>query len=76
MAGLGETAREVQDQLRSGKPDFDAVLARMQQVADEAGQIEESARQKEMEDVAREADVLRQQILAARNKIALLSRKA
>jgi hypothetical protein len=28
-----------------------------------------------MEDLARQADVLRQQVLAARNKVALLSKK-
>lgn len=76
MGGLGQQAKEVQERLTSGKPDFDEVQARMQQVADEAAAIEQAARDKEMEDVARQADVLRQQILAARNKVALLAKKS
>jgi len=47
----------------------------MQQVAEEAADIAESASQKEMEDLARQAGVLRQQVLAARNKVALLAKK-
>jgi hypothetical protein len=48
----------------------------MQEIADEAAAIVRTAEEKEMEEVARHAEVLRQQILAARNKIALLSPKA
>jgi len=48
----------------------------MQRIADEAADIARVAQEKEMEDVARQAEVLRQQILSARNKVALLSPKA
>jgi hypothetical protein len=50
-------------------------MARMQQVADEAAAIAAAAGEKEMEDLARQADVLRQQVLAAKNKVALLRKQ-
>ena len=76
VAGLGQMAKEVQQALQAGPADMEGVLARMQKIADEAADIFRVAQEKEMEDVARQADVLRQQILAARNKVALLAGKA
>jgi|SRR4051812_45746746 DNA repair exonuclease SbcCD ATPase subunit len=75
MAGLGESARDLQELLKGGPDRLDEIEARMQQVAEEAAGIAESASQKEMEDLARQAGVLRQQVLAARNKVALLAKK-
>lgn len=75
MAGLGEAARELQELLKGGPGRLDEVQSRMQKVADDAGEIAQAAAQKEMEDLARQADVLRQQVLAARNKVALLTKK-
>jgi DNA repair exonuclease SbcCD ATPase subunit len=76
MAGLGQMAKEVQDALQAGPGGIDDVQARMQKIADEAAEIGRTAQEKEMEDVARQADSLRQQVLAARNKVALLAGKA
>jgi chromosome segregation ATPase len=75
MGGLGQMAKEVQELLREGNPKLDEVLARMQKVADDAADIGKSAQDQEMEDLARQAEVLRQQVLAARNKVGLLSKK-
>jgi hypothetical protein len=75
MAGLGGMAKEVQDALKAGPEGIADVQSRMQQIADEAADIVRTAEEKEMEDVARQADVLRQQVLAARNKVALLAGK-
>jgi polyhydroxyalkanoate synthesis regulator phasin len=66
----------VQDALKAGADGIDDVQSRMQKIADEAAEIALTARQKEMEEVARQADGLRQQILAAKNKVALLAGKA
>ena len=76
MAGLGRMAKEVQEALKGGSPDVEGIEPRMQQIAEEAAAIARTAQEKEMEDVARQAELLRQQILAAKNKIALLSPKA
>ena len=76
MAGLGRMAKEVQETLKGGSPDVEGIEPRMQQIAEEAAAIARMAQEKEMEDVARQAELLRQQILAAKNKIALLSPKA
>jgi DNA repair ATPase RecN len=76
MAGLGQMAKEVQESLQAGPSGMQEVQARMQQIADEAADISRVAQEKEMEDVARQADGLRQQILAARNKVALLAERA
>jgi predicted transcriptional regulator len=73
MGALGQMAKEVQELLKSGK--IDDVQARMDQVAQTAGEIGRDAAEQEMEDLARQADVLRQQVLAARNKVGLLARK-
>jgi hypothetical protein len=75
MGGLGKMAKEVQDALKASPGALDEVQARMQQIADEAQDIARIAHDGEMEDVARQADVLRQQILAAKNKLQLLSGK-
>ena len=72
MGALGTAAREMQDLLRAGPDKIDEVMTRMQQVADEAADIARAASEKDMEDLSRQADVLRQQVLAARNKVALL----
>jgi phage shock protein A len=76
MAGLGRMAKEIQDALKGGPSAAQGIEARMQEIADEAAAIVRTAEEKEMEEVARQAEVLRQQILAAKNKIALLSPKA
>jgi chromosome segregation ATPase len=75
MGGLGSAAREMQDLLRAGPGKIDEVMTRMQQVAEEAADIARAAADGDMEDLARQADVLRQQVLAARNKVALLAKK-
>jgi ABC-type transporter Mla subunit MlaD len=75
MGALGTAAREMQDLLRAGPSKIDEVQSRMQQVAEEAADISKAAGEKDMEDLARQADVLRQQVLAAKNKVALLSKK-
>ena len=76
MAGLGEMAKAVQHALREGPSGFDDVQGRMQHIADEASAIARDAQEKDMEDVARQAEVLRQQVLAARNKVGLLAGKS
>ena len=75
MAGLGRMAREVQDALKAGPGAIDEIQARMQQIANEAGDIVRTAQEKDMEDVSRQADVLQKQVLAARNKVSLLAGK-
>jgi hypothetical protein len=47
----------------------------MQRVADDAADIGRVAAEQDMEDLARQAEVLRQQVIAARNKVALLAKK-
>jgi len=76
MAGLGRMAKEVQEALQAGSSAVDEVQSRMQRIADEAADIARVAQEKEMEDVARQAEMLRQQILSAQNKVALLAPKA
>ena len=76
MAGLGRMAKDVQEALKAGTSAVDEVQSRMQRIADEAAEIARVAQEKEMEDVARQAEVLRQQVLAARNKVGLLAPKA
>lgn len=75
MGGLGQMTKEVQERLKGGD-DLDEVLARMQQVADDAAEIGRAAQEGEMEDLARQAETLRQQLLAAKNKVALLKKKS
>jgi membrane-associated HD superfamily phosphohydrolase len=74
MGGLGQMAKEVQDLLREGTGKLDEVQQRMQKVADDAADIGRSAQEQDMEDLARQADVLRQQVLAAKNKVSLLAK--
>jgi phage shock protein A len=76
MAALGRMAKEIQEALKGGAQAVQGIEPRMQQIADEAAAIVRTAEEKEMEDVARQADVLRQQILSAKNRIALLTPKA
>src|SRR5438105_4628362 len=76
MGALGQMAKEVQELLKGPKPDFDQIQARMQKVADDAARIAAAAQEKEMEDLVRQAETLRQQVLAARNKVALLAKKS
>jgi len=68
-------AKEVQEVLKEGAFELDDVQRRMQRVADDAAEIGRTAVELEMEDLARQAEVLRGQVLAAKNKIALLSKK-
>ena len=75
MGGLGHLAREVQDLLKDGPGKLDEVMDRMQKVADDAADIGKAALEQEMEEIARQAEVLRQQVLAARNKVSLLAKK-
>lgn len=75
MGGLGQMAKEVQELLREAAPRLDEVQERMQRVADDAAEIATAAQDQEMEDIARQAEVLRQQVLAARNKVVLLAKK-
>ena len=75
MGGLGQMAKEVQALLREGPGKLDEVQERMQRVADDALAVGRDAQEQEMEDVARQAEVLRQQVLAAKNKVGLLARK-
>jgi len=75
MAGLGQMAKEVQELLKAGPGNFEDVQQRMQKVADAAAEIGKAAQEQEMEDLARQADVLRQQVLSARNKVSLLAKK-
>jgi len=72
MAGLGTMAREVQELLKKGSVDLDEVGRRMDAVAEGAGEIEREAAVRQMEDLQRQAEVLRQQVLSAKNKVALL----
>ena len=76
MAGLGRMASEVQQALKAGPEGIEQVQSRMQAIADEAAEIARTAREKEMEDVARQAEVLHRQVLLAKNRVALLAPKA
>lgn len=75
MGALGGTAREVQDLLKEGAGKLDQVQDQMQKVADDAADIARVAAEQDMEDLTRQAEVLRQQVLAAKNKVALLAKK-
>src|SRR5438132_679218 len=55
MAGLGQMAKEVQEQLKSGA-DLDRVQAQMQKVADDAAEIGRTAQDRQMDDLARQAE--------------------
>ncbi|MFP2932161.1 hypothetical protein ACLESO_44770 [Pyxidicoccus sp. 3LG] len=53
---------------------FQALQDRMAEVAQEAQELAQAADEKEFTDIARQADSLRQQLLAARNKMSLLQK--
>lgn len=53
---------------------LDALLERMGQVAEEAQGLATAATEQDFADIARQADSLRQQLLSARNKMALLQK--
>jgi hypothetical protein len=74
MASLGQMTKEVQEQLQAGA-DLDGVQKRMEELIAGAAEIGGVGRQKQMEDVTREADALRQQLVAVRNKVGLLARR-
>lgn len=75
MGGLGQMAKEVQELLQEGAGRLDEVQERMQKVADDAADIGRVAQEQDMEDLARQADTLRQQVLSAKNKVSLLAKK-
>jgi len=55
--------------------DFEALQARMTQVADEAQGLARAAEEQAFDDVGRQAESLRQQLLSARNKLSLLQQR-
>ena len=75
MGALGQMAKEVQELLKAGPGNLDEVQQRMQKVADDAAEIGQAAQSQDMEDLTRQADTLRQQVLSAKNKVALLAKK-
>jgi hypothetical protein len=75
MGGLGQMAKEIQELLKAEKRDVAEVQARMDKVAEGAAEIGRAAQEQEMEELARQAEVLRQQLLAAKNKVGLLAKK-
>lgn len=54
--------------------DLQALLERMGQLAAEAQEVAQGANEQDFSDIARQADGLRQQLLAARNKMSLLNK--
>ncbi len=77
MAELGDQAAEIQKVLSSSpdKEQIDALSTRMEAAAERAGSVATDARAEEMEDLERQADSMRQQLLSARNKLQLLGKK-
>ena len=75
MGGLGQMAKEIQELLKADQRDVGEVQSRMNKVAEGAAEIARAAQEQEMEELARQAEVLRQQVLAARNKLGLLGKK-
>jgi chromosome segregation ATPase len=75
MGALGQMAKEVQELLKAGPGNLDEVQQRMQKVADEAAEIGRAAQDQDMEDLSRQAETLRQQVLSAKNKVSLLAKK-
>ena len=74
MASLGQMTKDVQEGLKSGG-DLDQLQQRMQQLADDAAALSKAAQAKDIEDISRQAETMRAQVLAAKNKVALLARK-
>jgi hypothetical protein len=72
MGGLGQLAKEVQELLKGGVSDFDEVDRRMEAVAKSAAEIERAASEQEMDDLQRQAESVRAQVISARNKLSLL----
>src|SRR5438874_4410157 len=58
MGGLGQMAKEVQELLKADQRDVAEVQARMDKVAEGAEQIGRAAQEQEMEELARQAEVL------------------
>ena len=54
---------------------FESLQTRMTEVADEAQGLARAGEEQSFHDVARQADSLRQQLLSARNKLALLQKR-
>lgn len=77
MGALGGEAREVHALLQQerSKETIDAVNARLGGVFDKADELAKLAEGEDMEDLARQADSLRQQLQSARNKLNLLAQK-
>jgi hypothetical protein len=80
---LGDDARDIQTLVSTaneqGKDDMNAAIAtletvkeRMESIAGRATELANDAKEKGIVDIEREADSLRQQILAAKNKLGLL----
>jgi hypothetical protein len=88
FASLGEEAKELNAMMQQAaayKKDpygadgeagarIAAISARMEEVAAHAQALSENAMQKDMTDLARQADAIRQQVHAAKNKLTLLQR--
>jgi hypothetical protein len=72
--GLGARKRTAEEMVKDGEllAGLDDLQERMTAVAGSAEKLTGDARGADFEDIARKADSLRQQILAARNRIALL----
>lgn len=82
-AKLGERVREIGAGSDGAEADKAAMVAKladlavpMTELAEKAQSLAADAREADFEDVARQADALRQQVLAARNKVALMGGKA
>ena len=54
-------------------PSLEVVQQTMTELIDRAGAVSQAAEQEEFEDIARQADSLRQQLLSGRNKLNLLA---
>ncbi|HUJ25407.1 MAG TPA: hypothetical protein VLW85_05280 [Myxococcales bacterium] len=74
MAALGQMTKDVQQGLKAGA-DLGQIEQRMQQVAGDAAALQQAAGEKGIEDVARQAETMRAQVLSAKNKVALLAKK-
>lgn len=77
MAALGGVAKEIQTLLQQekSKETVGQVQQRLQAAEERAGELARLAGDEEMEDLARQADSLRQQLQSARNKLNLLAQK-
>ena len=77
MGALGAEAKEIHSLLQAEKTKqtVAAVQARLEGVADGAEEIVRVAEAEDLEDLARQADSLRQQLQSARNKLNLLAEK-